>query len=236
MQAPPDTDTDNTVPPMRNRVMAVLRRLFGRKSRTEPIRDPAALRDFLQTRSSYVAQMTLYGYLRTRAGTRYAYLYEDEQFVVATNIAKWHVWLACLSDLAVFTGGMLQRKSSASGPDIGHLMREIVNQILADTGIPEEAGPEFSAHADRIRARVALCDWSAQTDGDTPFIESPSALVHWAPMVDVLKNLDEEIVRNSMRFRWREIRVQLRLALDATAVMAHQVREAGGDERAMPTV
>lgn len=207
-------------PPFLERVITALRGLFHGRRGMESMRDAAALRDFLRTRASYVAQMTLYGYLRTRAGTRLALLYEDEQFVVATNIAKWHVWLACLSDLAVYAGGMVRHNSDAPDADVGRLICRIVDEILAETGVPEDAGPEFADHAERVRARLALCNWSAQTDSDAAFCESPGALVHWSPIVDVLKELDQDIVRNSIRFRWQEIRRQLRQKLDAASIMA----------------
>lgn len=212
--------TKNAVPPpILERVGAALRRLIRGRRGSEPIRDPAALRSFLQTRASYVAQMTLYGYLRTRAGVRFPELFHDDGFIASTNIARWHVWLACLSDLAAYAGGMLRRDAHAADADVGRLMQRLVAEILAETGTPPDAGPEFTAHAERVRARLVLCDWTVQADGDAPFVESPTALVHWAPIVDDLKVLDEEIVRNSVRFRWHEIRRQLRQTLDAPAVM-----------------
>lgn len=204
--------------PLLERALGPLRRFLQRR-RLQPIRDAAGLRSFLQTRASYVAQMTLYGYLRTRSGTRFPELFNDDHFVKSINIAKWHVWLACLSDLAAYAGGMLRRNARATDAAVERLMRGLIDEILTETGIPPEAGPEYPAHADRVRARLALCDWAAQADGDGPFVESPSALVYWAPIVEELKVLDEEIVRNSVRFRWNEIRAQLRRALDASAVM-----------------
>jgi len=223
------TKTDNPArPAILDRAIAVLRRLFHGRRSTEPIRDTAALRGFLHTRASFVAQMTLYGYLRTRAGVRFPELFDDDQFIVSTNIARWHVWLACLSDLSVYAGGMVRHNSGASDADVGRLMQRLVEEILAENGTPEEAGPEYSDHADRVRTRLALCNWSVQTDGDAPFVESPTALVRWAPIVDELKALDEDIVRNSVRFRWHEIRRQLRRALDAESVMS----AAGPGERA----
>jgi hypothetical protein len=51
-------------------------------------------------------------------------------------------------------------------------------------------------------------------------VESPPALVKWAPIIDELKRLDEAIVRNSVRFRWQEVRRDLRRDLDPAAVMA----------------
>ena len=40
-----------------------------------------------------------------------------------------------------------------------------------------------------------------------------------APVVDELKEFDEPIVLNSVRFRWQEVRRELRKALDAEAVL-----------------
>jgi hypothetical protein len=223
-------------PAILDRAIAALRRLFRGKRGVEPIRDPAALRKFLHTRASFVAQMTLYGYLRTRAGVRFPELFHDDRFVASTNIARWHVWLACLSDLAAYAGGMVRRGGNAADADVGRLMRRLVEEILAENGMPADAGPEYSGHADRVRTRIALCDWGAQADGDAPFVESPTALVHWAPIMDDLKVLDEEIVRNSVRFRWHEIRRQLRQTLDAAAVIAAQgsAERAGEEGRAAP--
>jgi len=200
------------------RFASMLRKLFGK--RTEPIQDPAALRHFINTRATFVAQMTLYGYLRTRAGVRFPELFHDDVFVTSTNIAKWHVWLACLADLAAYAGGMVRRNSDASEAEVGRLIGRLVDEILLETGTPADAGPEFAEHAARVRARLAMCNWRAQVDGEFAFSESPPALVHWAPIVDDLKVLDADIVRNSVRFRWHEIRVHLRENLDAVAVMS----------------
>jgi len=207
------------------RLAQLVRGVLGRRRRQQPIRDPAALRAFLQTRSTYVAQMTLYGYLRTRAGARFPELFENDTFVVSINVAKWHVWLACLSDLAAYAGGMLRRQGAASPAQAGAVIQRLVEEILAETGTPADAGPAFGEHAGRVRSRLALCDWEAQTDDEGPFSESPSALVQWAPVVDELKALDEQIVRNSMRFRWQEIRQQFRRAFEAQAVMAAAQRQ-----------
>lgn len=201
------------------RLAEALRIWLRRWRHAEPIRDAEALRQFLQTRASHVAQMTLYGYLRTRAGTRFPELFENDAFAESLNIAKWHVWLACLSDLAVHAGTVL-RRSNVPAEDAGELMQQLVDEILEETGIPEDAGPEFPAHAQRVRARLARCGWSAQADDEAAFAESPTALVYWAPIVDDLKALDEAIVRNSIRYRWHEVRRDLHKNLDAAAVMA----------------
>lgn len=204
------------------RLRALLRAGFDsvrRRRREEPVNDRASLCRFLQTRANYVAQASLYGYLRTRAGAGYPQLFEDDTFVRSVNIAKWHVWLACLSDLAVYAGGLLARHARAGLADPGGVIAQAVETILEETDTPADADTEFHHHARRVRARVAACDWARVTDDDAAFSESPAALVHWAPVVETLKELDEEIVRNSVRFRWQEIRRALRRCLDAEAVL-----------------
>lgn len=191
---------------------------LGRK-RNEPVSNRAALRRFLETRASYVAQTSLYGYLRTRAGMIYPQLFDNDAYVQSINIAKWHLWLACLSDLSIYAGGLLAQRSPASSQG-GALIQQLVAEILHDTGIPKDAGDEFSAHAARVQARLAGCHWEKILDDDSAFTESPTALIHWAPVIDTLKQLDEEIVRNSVRFRWQEMRRYLRRHLDAEAVLA----------------
>ncbi len=190
------------------------------KKRDTPITDPAGLQRFLETRANFVTQTSLYGYLRTRAGTRFPELFSSDAFAHAINIAKWQLWLACVADIAVYSGGLLASRTGAPPARVDALMRGIVDELLRVTGVPADAGPEFEAGAQALRARISGCDWSKVADDDTAFVESPAALVRHAPIVDELKQLDEPIVRNSVRFRWQEVRRDLRRDLDAAAVLA----------------
>ena len=191
----------------------------GRRRRLEPVTDADSLARFLQTRSSFVAQTSLYGYVRTRAGMRYPELFHDDGFVGSINIAKWQIWLACLSDVSVYAGGMLAREAPNSAEDVRPLMVAVVCGILAETGTPPDAGSDFASSSREVLERLSACDWAAVTDDAGAFSESPPALVRWAPIVDELKQFDEPIVLNSVRFRWQEVRRDLRQRLDATAIL-----------------
>jgi hypothetical protein len=216
------------IPQLLRETWEALRKAFDPRSasRARAVADREGLRTFLEARASYVAQMSLYGYLRTRAGVRFPELFDDDPFVVSINIAKWHIWLACLSDLSVYAGFLMLRRTRTSADDIGKLMRGVLEDALAVAGTPADAGPEFATHANRVRARLALCDWPSIEDNEFAFVESPDALVQWAPIVDDLKQLDAEVVRNSVRFRWQEVRRDLRRDLRADAVLAEA--SAGG--------
>jgi hypothetical protein len=191
----------------------------GRGRHATPITGHDGLQRFLETRSNYVAQTSLYGYLRTRAGMRFPELFTDDVFVASINIAKWQLWLACLADLSIYAGGLLAQRTQAPPEQIRALMSGVVESILEATGVPADAGSEFAAGVQRVRARIALCDWARVHDDETAFSESPAALVRHAPIVDELKQLDEPIVRNSVRFRWQDVRRELRRDLDAVAVL-----------------
>lgn len=193
---------------------------IGSRRRAQPVVDRAGLRGFLDSRASFVAQTSLYGYLRTRTGMRFPELFDDDPFVRSINIAKWHIWLACLSDLSVYAGGLLARTAAVAPEAAGRLVQEEVCALLETTGMPTDAGVEFAAHAQRVLARLALCDWANVRDDDSAFVESPAALVQRAPVIEDFMRLDEEIVRNSVRFRWQEVRRDLRASLDAGSVMA----------------
>ena len=191
----------------------------GAAGRKRTIADLAALQRFLDTRSSHIAQTTLYGYLRTRAGTRFPVLFENDAFVVSINHAKWQMWLACLSDLSVFAGGLLALRSRAGPTAAGAAVRGAVDAILKRTGTPDDCGPLFAEGAMAVRDRLNRCDWHALGDDESEFTASPEALVRHAPIIPELMALDEEIVRNSVRFRWQEVRRELRATLDADAIL-----------------
>jgi hypothetical protein len=189
---------------------------WGRDRR---VASAADLRRFLDSRASYVAQTSLYGYLRARSGARFPELFANDRFLQSINIAKWPIWLACLSDLSVYAGGLLAQRSGASQAEVASTMDSVVDAILEATGVPKEAAPEFPQLADQVRRRVRTCEWSSVPDDSTPFTESPEALVRWAPVVDEYKDLDRPIVMNSVRFGWQDVRRDLRRYLDAKAVL-----------------
>ena len=47
------------------------------------------LEDFIQSKSAWVTQVTLYGYLKTRMGTRYVLHFENDEFMASVNLLKF---------------------------------------------------------------------------------------------------------------------------------------------------
>ena len=67
------------------------------------IKNIKELSEFIQKKSSWVSQVTLYGYLKTRMGTKYVLMFDDEIFLSSINKAKWNIYVVALQDLTLYT-------------------------------------------------------------------------------------------------------------------------------------
>ena len=156
------------------------------------------LENFIQSKSAWVTQVTLYGYLKTRMGTRYVLHFENDEFMSSVNLAKWNMYAVALQDLTFFTFSYL--KNNLNYQDINKA-KEIFLKILDDEttnkmppDIIEEAKKNFSERLQNI-------NWNTYYN-DLPFNPSALSLYKWAPIADELKQLDRKIVLNSVILKW----------------------------------
>ena len=156
------------------------------------------LEDFIQSKSAWVTQVTLYGYLKTRMGTRYVLHFENDEFMASVNLAKWNIYAVALQDLTLFTFSYL--KSNMNFQDVDKA-KEIFLKILDDEttnkmplDIIEEAKKNFNE-------RLQSINWNTYYN-DLPFNPSALSLYKWAPIDDELKKLDRKIVLNSVILKW----------------------------------
>ncbi len=176
---------------------------------------PELLVSFLCTRSSYVAQTSLYGYLKTRMGTSYRTYFEDDMFSASIRMAAIKLFLSCLADLTVFAAALCARDGPLP-PSGAAALAQLCFQRAATQGLAEAgAGPVPADALERLTQRLQATDWEAAVDGRRAFAGSEADLVRFAPVIDEYKALDREIVTNSIRFRWHDVRDQLRRRLDA---------------------
>jgi len=156
------------------------------------------LEHFIQTKSAWVTQVTLYNYLKTRMGTRYVLHFDNDVFMSSLDIAKWNIYSVALQDLTLFTFSYL--KVNFNYQNIDHskeifskiLENEISNKMPLD--IIEEAKKTFNARLQNINWEIYY--------KDLPFNPSALSLYKWAPIADELKTLDRKIVLNSMILKW----------------------------------
>jgi len=156
------------------------------------------LEEFIQTKSAWVAQVTLYSYLKTRMGTRYVLHFENDEFMKSVNLAKWNIYAVSLQDLTFYVFSYL--KINFQFQDL-EKAKEIFNNILDDeilNKMPQEIIEETKK---TFEERLSKMNWDNQIN-DYPFNQSALSLFKWAPIADELKNLDRKIVLNSMILKW----------------------------------
>jgi len=164
------------------------------------------LEEFIQTKSAWVSQVTLYSYLKTRMGTRYVLHFDNDEFMKSVNEAKWNIYSVALQDLTFFTFSYLKAHSSFNELDKA---KEIFLKILDDEttnnmplNIIEDAKKEFDE-------RLIKIDWE-KYHNDRPFNPSALSMYKWAPIADELKTLDRKIVLNSVILKWDVIKKEFK--------------------------
>ena len=164
------------------------------------------LEDFIQTKSAWVSQVTLYSYLKTRMGTRYVLHFENDVFMASVNLAKWNIYATALQDLTFFVFSYLKNNSSFNEIDKA---KEIFFKILDDEvsnkmplDIIEKAKRNFDEKLQNI-------NWESYHD-DLPFNPSALSLYEWAPIAEDLKVLDRKIVLNSVILKWDVVKKEFK--------------------------
>ena len=171
-----------------------------------PLDSLDALVSFCEKQSAYVSQVTLYGYVKTRAGTQWPKLFNNETYLISLKIARWHIFGACVADLTLFTIARIYASGGITSKQAEEAAIYITKQILSNVDqndVPDEA---FAEMAQRAAQRAQMADWASLAEGPNAFKSSSDALMKWAPTADEFKVLDEEIVRNSIHLRWINIR------------------------------
>ncbi len=189
-----------------------------------------SLVEFIHTRASYIAQTSLHGYLKTRMGTSFRAWFEDDAFSASIRIASVKVFLSCLSDLTVFSVATAGRQTVVDDAVLEalavHAYRKAAMAGL--TGQPER--DDLDAAFDAFDRRTRLEDWKAAAEGRDAFSGSEIDLVRHAPVIDEYRELDREIVTNSIRFRWRDVREQIRRRMDGDGLLGDWKVRAGRGE------
>ena len=165
---------------------------------------------FIQTKSAWVTQVTLYSYLKTRMGTRYVLHFDNDEFMSSVNLAKWNIYSVALQDLVFFTFSFL--KNNFNYQDINQA-QEIYFKILDDetsNKMPLDIIDEAKKHFDE---RFKNINWESYYS-DLPFNPSALSLYKWAPIAEELKSLDRKIVLNSMILKWDIIKQEFEKLID----------------------
>jgi len=162
------------------------------------------LRNFISNKSAFVSQFTLYGYLRTRmGGINFYKSLNDLPFETSVNIARWNIYLVSVQDLLLFTFSYIYNKQDRNIiTNANSFFRKILEE-QQHFGLEVELKNKSIKEFDE---RIKKVNWHMSYK-QRPFDKSCEALFSWAPIADQLKDLDKEIVINSMDVQWQNIMI-----------------------------
>ena len=164
------------------------------------------LENFIQTKAAWVSQVTLYGYLKTRMGTRYVLHFDNDEFIGSVNLAKWNIYSTALQDLTFFVFSYLKVNFNYSDLDRS---KEIFLKILDDeisNKMPLDIVEDTKKTFDE---RLRNINWENYCN-DLPFNPSALSLYKWAPIAEELKTLDRKIVLNSVILKWDVVKKEFK--------------------------
>ena len=164
------------------------------------------LESFIQSKSAWVTQVTLYGYLKTRMGTRYVLHFENDKFMSSVNLTKCNMYSVAIQDLTFFTFSYL--KANLNYDEV-EKAKEIFFKILDDE-ISNKMPLEIIDEAKKnFNERLQNMNWDTYYN-DLPFNQSALSLYKWAPIADELKELDRKIVLNSVILKWDVVKKEFK--------------------------
>jgi hypothetical protein len=178
-----------------------------------PIVSVAEYTAYAQRQAAFVSQVTLYTYVKTRAGTQWPKLFEDEIYLKSLKIARWHILGAAVADLALYLGALMVSRAGITDDQAQIMAKKVIRSILTQYEQDDIGQSDFLTMMEDGLKRADKADWQNLAEGPNAFQGSADALIYWAPIADELKNLDIEIVRNSIHMRWINIRREIKESL-----------------------
>ena len=155
------------------------------------------LEQFIQTKSAWVTQVTLYNYLKTRMGTRYVLHFDNDEFMSSVNLAKWNIYVVALADCAFYVFSYLISEKNLKENECKEVFLNILENEKKN-GLNDEI---FDRGKKNFLERINKVNF-LNYHLDDPFKESGQALYYWSPIADELKSLDKKIVLNSIHLKW----------------------------------
>lgn len=197
-------------------------KLFEKLFRARPpIRDRAALADFIDAQSAFIVQKGIYEYSRARAGHYAKVLFAEEGFAKSVEHSRWQAFPLGLSMVGEMVDVVLR-------PHAGADRRAVLDQIIAAVlsvfdryPVPPSIGEAGWQEARReLEHRLDLVGGHAPKrvmDIPEPLAESYFAMM---PIHEKLRGRDFQTTRNYLRVSLCNIHDELVDRIDAPALTA----------------
>ncbi len=195
--------------------------LFDFFRRPSPIRDAAALADFIDRNAAFVVQKGLYEYARARAGHYSKVLFKETGFQAAIEQSRWRAYPLGLAMVAEVVDAALHGESVADR----HARIESINALTLAVfdryPSPAALTPDIWRHlrSDLVRrlALIGLHPPKRAMDIPEPFAQSYFNLM---PIHEKLRGPDFPTLHNYLKITLCNIHDELTARIDAPMLMS----------------
>ena len=192
---------------------SVLRRVISRL-RPARIATVDALGTFLQERASLIAQKCAIDYCRGKTGLASYALFTEKPFLDALDVCRWETFAVILGDLLILVEAALR-------PQVGHEQREqlcgalagLYAQILASMPAPAHRAQGWGDVRESVALRLRAGSAGAPAQALDVADHSAKRLFDTLPIHSSYRELDEEVVYGSVRFRMIAVNQELQRRL-----------------------
>jgi hypothetical protein len=200
-------------------IAPALRSLFtARRHMPRHIAEPADLPQALSREAAFLAQSSVYAYCRARTGFMGPKLFDEPAFLGSIEICRWQAYVACLSDLFVLIEGRLR----GAYPGRQETLADQLTALFATALQAQEEHPpeprDWDADVAEFRSRLARLQLAAPLPIVILVEYSAQAIYDHLPFHEKLLRPDEEMVFNSVRFRFLRCAEDLDRKIDFAAM------------------
>ncbi len=173
----------------------------------KPLARRSELVEFIHRNASFVSQVTLLTYIKARAGTQYPKLFENKEYLESIEIARSHLYTSCVADLAFYVINE-HCLNDIKKKTMQFILSNLVDEVFSFAKCDENIFKEFDEMKKQCEEHLKALERDAINH--KLFKISSDTFFRWAPMAEEYKKEDEEIMRNSIHFRWIEVRREVR--------------------------
>ena len=173
----------------------------------KPLARRSELVEFIHRNASFVSQVTLLTYIKARAGTQYPKLFENKEYLESIEIARSQLYTSCVADLAFYVINE-HCLNDIKKKTMQFILSNLVDEVFSFAKCDENKFKEFDEMKKQCEEQINVLKDNGINH--KLFKMSSDTFFRWAPMAEEFKEEDEEIMRNSIHFRWIEVRRELR--------------------------
>jgi hypothetical protein len=198
--------------------MGLLDAILGRQKK---ITSWPALEDFIDARSAFLVNRSMYEYSRARAGILAEKLFREQSFKEAIEEGRWRAFPLSIANVAELSEGLLRPAAAGREDALLEAVVTVGRRVLArypcPKGIPTEWWEDASQVIERRIRLAAVAAPKSPQDIPKATFDEIFALV---PIHPDLMKLDRDVVLNHMRGMMVNIAAETDRAIDRAALVA----------------